>query len=516
MPVYDDFIQPTAIHIQLDLKDNDPKLAPVLTSTTTVPSGSDGKLVFAHPSLTAKAGLSAPAKDSDVRTVQGSATKLVVSGELRNSIGRGKNHVCLRFSDLHVGALLERYAPCGLEGHLIDKVTVAVINVPRSWEIRTNGKKTGLSVEWAKVRSSDIYFYVGEVVSETSFDVDGRVSVEAFSSERGVDWKRVEARTKAVVAEMTDRFGAMSHKKLLIEINRRHSMEYAGALSCRPKHLAHELTHMWFGRGACRPKNSDAGWLDEAVAEFLTQKSVKKFKRVYALAKSESEAEVSRCTSRAAYTYGASLLVWLQERKKGVVDVILSELLALRRPFTTADFLAIAEKHIGKSRGKELRDRVYGWGDEYDDLAMADDGSYQNPGTLKSATWAGRSTTGGLANSAGIAGGRGHAREFYEGPVFVKTNDTLVLIAVGYRKVVDGDAVEFWALLEDEGINLKEVGSVERLVVTPISEPAGSPEPSLAQFQAWAREKMDLAHGKDVPLDGYRHAVVDVPIPLAP
>ena len=264
MPVYDDFIQPTAIHIQLDLKDNDPKLAPVLTSTTTVPSGSDGKLVFAHPSLTAKAGLSAPAKDSDVRTVQGSATKLVVSGELRNSIGRGKNHVCLRFSDLHVGALLERYAPCGLEGHLIDKVTVAVINVPRSWEIRTNGKKTGLSVEWAKVRSSDIYFYVGEVVSETSFDVDGRVSVEAFSSERGVDWKRVEARTKAVVAEMTDRFGAMSHKKLLIEINRRHSMEYAGALSCRPKHLAHELTHMWFGRGACRPKNSDAGWLDEA------------------------------------------------------------------------------------------------------------------------------------------------------------------------------------------------------------------------------------------------------------
>jgi hypothetical protein len=46
-------------------------------------------------------------------------------------------------------------------------------------------------------------------------------------------------------------------------------MEYAGAVSATKSSLFHELVHCWFGRSVL-PMNGDAGWVDEAIAEWYT------------------------------------------------------------------------------------------------------------------------------------------------------------------------------------------------------------------------------------------------------
>jgi hypothetical protein len=70
------------------------------------------------------------------------------------------------------------------------------------------------------------------------------------------------------LAKLQSDFGPFPHDRLIVHAGRP-GMEYAGAVSATKSSLFHELVHCWFGRSVL-PMNGDAGWVDEAIAEWYT------------------------------------------------------------------------------------------------------------------------------------------------------------------------------------------------------------------------------------------------------
>lgn len=92
-------------------------------------------------------------------------------------------------------------------------------------------------------------------------------------------------------------------------------------------------------------------------------------------------------------------------------------------------------------------------------------------------------------------------RQIAAGPVWVRPNSSSPFLAVAYCQVVNGVEIEYWALLRGQKLNPGTSTWTSRQFKTPDNAPEGAPNPSRAQFIAWAQSCMTTSHGSLPALD---------------
>lgn len=170
---------------------------------------------------------------------------------------------------------LERYLPASQEADFHPlTISVRITGTTQAHRIMANGQVEGLSVSYPEHSSaSSVYFHL---IPEDRYRISqsiGRLGNQAIPIEfyslaaAGDDFHaKLLAKVEEAVTDTAEQFGFYPHAKFVAQLYPKSGgMEYAGATSCGPSALRHEVFHSWFGRGV-RPKDGNAGWIDEAVA----------------------------------------------------------------------------------------------------------------------------------------------------------------------------------------------------------------------------------------------------------
>ncbi len=283
-------------------------------------------------------------------------------------------------SDLRDRGYLEQYLPTNME---YDRVPMTLnlefVGGSKNQVVYANGVISDLGNNKFSVRfpeyftASSLYFHtvpVGSVL-ETRFSyrsMDGRelpvviyLKPGLFGGSEGT-LAQLRSRTEQILAELEGDYGPFLHPSVTIYNSGSGGMEYCGATITSASALAHELTHSYFARGLI-PANGNAGWIDEALASWRDG-GYQRITSISGGANMAGRAAYTRYTDRAAYTYGARFMSYLDGKfaDQGGLKPLLRKLVAERAftPYFTEDFVQWAAEHFRADVATEFRLRVYG------------------------------------------------------------------------------------------------------------------------------------------------------------
>lgn len=232
-------------------------------------------------------------------------------------------------SDLASREFMERYMPANFE---FDQVRMAFnitfIGSKKKQVIYTNGVMKEIKSNMIQIvypsyyTSSSIFFHtVPEgAVEEMRFtlkSIDGRtlpavVYISKSFWTGGLDG--LKKRTEEIFHELEADYGAFLHPSVIVYNAGAGGMEYCGATMTDASALGHELFHSYFARGVM-PANGNSGWLDEALASWRDD-GYKSREDMSGSSKMSAHPYYTRTTDRAAYTYGAKFMSYLDGKFK--------------------------------------------------------------------------------------------------------------------------------------------------------------------------------------------------------
>ncbi len=283
-------------------------------------------------------------------------------------------------TDLADRGYLERYLPANMEFDRVPMVfTVEFVGagpqvIYANGEVNQQGNVFTVRFP-ERYTSSSVFFHTvpAGTMAETRFSLrslDGReIPVVIYlkpgffgGSERIL--ATFKQNTTAILAELEADYGPFLHDSITIYNAGSGGMEYCGATMTSAAALGHELTHSYFARGLM-PANGNAGWIDEAIASWRDS-NYPRAGGISGNANMAGRAAYTRYTDRAAYTYGARFMSYLDGKyaDKGGLRPFLRKLVAEKAflPYTTEDFVGWGEAHFGPGLKAEFDQRVYSGG----------------------------------------------------------------------------------------------------------------------------------------------------------
>jgi hypothetical protein len=232
-------------------------------------------------------------------------------------------------SDLDERRFLERYLPANFEFDQV-KMTFIVefIGLKNKQVIYTNGLVQELNNQSYKIEypsyytASSIFFHTVPQGSTNELrfklkSIDGRdiPAVVYFSkSTWNTGLERLKAKTIEVFQELESDYGPFPHPSLTVLQAGMGGMEYCGATMTDFSALGHELFHSYFARGVM-PANGNSGWLDEALASWRDD-GYQTSTFMSGSSGMSSHPYYTRTTDRAAYTFGARFMSYLDGKLK--------------------------------------------------------------------------------------------------------------------------------------------------------------------------------------------------------
>jgi hypothetical protein len=316
--------------------------------------------------------------------------ELIIEGKLSALVTFEAGQVRSAFwtSDLRDRGYLEQYLPTNMEYDQVQmNLDLKFVGAVKAQKIYTNGvvkevAKNHFTVEYPEYfTASSIFFHTAPAgaMNEKIFtvkSVDGRdipaiVYLAANSMGTMNTLETLEARVKAIIAELEADYGAFPHPSITVYNAGMGGMEYCGATMTSTSALGHELTHSYFARGVI-PANGNAGWMDEAIASWrddgyptrssLSGRSTMAGHGVY-----------TRQTDRAAYSFGADFMAYVDGKFKtqGGLKSLLRHMVEdhLFKPITTANFVEVMNTHFQTNMQADFDRYIYGKSTELENKA---------------------------------------------------------------------------------------------------------------------------------------------------
>ena len=175
--------------------------------------------------------------------------------------------------------------------------------------------------------------------------------------------------TEQYINVLESNFGPFPHGSVTIFAKPgagRGGMEYAGATATKLESLRHELNHSYFARSAM-PVNGNAGWIDEAIAEWEEVEYDPSKDPPKSPANLGNRSEYIRTTHGDAYSVGPAFLAHLDYvlRQRGDPDHGLKAFLAVyaqqnrHQSVTVKEFQELVEDFHGESLQQLFQAYVY-------------------------------------------------------------------------------------------------------------------------------------------------------------
>jgi hypothetical protein len=286
-------------------------------------------------------------------------------------------HSAFWSTDLADRGYLERYLPANMEFDRVPMILTAEFIGGGPQTIYANGEVNQqgnvFTVRFPeKFTSSSVFFHTvpSGAMAETRFtlrSIDGRdlpvviyLKPGLFGGAEGM-LANLKQNTTAILTELEADYGPFLHDSITIYNAGSGGMEYCGATMTSASALGHELTHSYFARGII-PANGNAGWIDEALASWRDNR-YPRASGISGSANMAGRAGYTRFTDRAAYSYGAKFMAYLDGKyqAQGGLKPFLRKLVADKAfvPFTTEDFIGWGEAHFGPGLKAEFEQRVY-------------------------------------------------------------------------------------------------------------------------------------------------------------
>ena len=284
----------------------------------------------------------------------------------------------LFMTDLDPRGYLERHAPANLEFDQLEiSMEVRLSGTNSAHQIFSNGRISPSGNNSWQISFPD-YFNCAScylhltnremIVRQASFaGMEREIPITVYSEELDLVSQALATAT-TVMSENEHTYGPYAHEGLLIYCtpDTSHGMEYAGATMTGLPQLGHEITHSWFARGVM-PANSNAGWIDEAIARWrdLGYPQVTKLV-VRPPVKLSGFSPYTRQTPHDSYVWGSRLLSELELMfSPGGLRPILARLFRQkqRQLITTPFFQTFLEQATGIPLGPIFDRYVYGKSD---------------------------------------------------------------------------------------------------------------------------------------------------------
>lgn len=295
--------------------------------------------------------------------------------------GPDRLHCLFDMSDLsRDGRFLDAYLPSNYEyDHFRMTFRARVVNSPAEHHVFTNGAVTGIgrnewriefpphfttSSPWLHLGAADEY----RLLTSTFSSRDGRalpVLVYTTTYLTDLSLETFRDATLAALSSLESDFGSFPHPSVTVFAtgNGNGGMEYAGATTSELAVLRHELDHSYFAR-CVTPANGDAGWIDEAIAQWGDAGYPRSPTRPARGANMGARSPYIRATDGTAYTIGRDFLAHLDHvlRDRGGLKRFLAGYAVQKRhaSVTAAEFQRLVEGFLGASLAELFERHIYG------------------------------------------------------------------------------------------------------------------------------------------------------------